>query len=74
MAGELQDYSIDQAAGAIALTLDALGSLLLNEAQRHCLLIAATTCGSSNACKVDHFSTLSCLSDLTRLNHPVATN
>ena len=29
MGGELQDYTVDQAAGAIALTLGALGSLLL---------------------------------------------
>ena len=29
MAGQLQDYTVDQLAGAIALTLGALGSLLL---------------------------------------------
>ena len=38
MAGELQDYTVDQAAGAIALTLGALGSLLLVIWQSRCLL------------------------------------
>jgi hypothetical protein len=37
MAGELQDYTVDQAAGAIALTLGALGSLLLVIWQSRCL-------------------------------------
>ena len=37
MAGELQDYTVDQAAGAIALTLGALGSLLLVIWQSQCL-------------------------------------
>lgn len=37
MAGQLQDYTVDQAAGAIALTLGALGSLLLVIWQSRCL-------------------------------------
>ena len=37
MPGELQDYTVDQAAGAIALTLGALGSLLLVIWQSRCL-------------------------------------
>ena len=37
MAGELQDYTVDRAAGAIALTLGALGSLLLVIWQSRCL-------------------------------------
>jgi hypothetical protein len=37
MAGELQDYTVDQLAGAIALTLGALGSLLLVIWQSRCL-------------------------------------
>ena len=37
MAGELQNYTVDQAAGAIALTLGALGSLLLVIWQSRCL-------------------------------------
>ena len=37
MAGELQDYTVDQAAGAIALTLGAFGSLLLVIWQSRCL-------------------------------------
>eukprot|EP01043_Picozoa_sp_COSAG02_P077484 COSAG02_NODE_16980_length_1038_cov_1.793397_1_plen_106_part_00 len=35
--GRLQDFTIDQAAGAIALSLGALGSLLLVIWQSHCL-------------------------------------
>ena len=38
MAGQLQDYTVDQAAGAIALTLGALGSLLLVIWQSRCSL------------------------------------
>ena len=37
MAGQLQDYTVDQLAGAIALTLGALGSLLLVIWQSRCL-------------------------------------
>ena len=37
MPGQLQDYTVDQAAGAIALTLGALGSLLLVIWQSRCL-------------------------------------
>ena len=37
MAGELQNYTVDQLAGAIALTLGALGSLLLVIWQSRCL-------------------------------------
>eukprot|EP01044_Picomonas_judraskeda_P000876 COSAG03_NODE_43_length_17034_cov_9.679953_14_plen_78_part_00 len=37
MAGELQDYTVDQLAGAVALTLGALGSLLLVIWQSRCL-------------------------------------
>ena len=36
MAGELQNYTVDQLAGAIALTLGALGSLLLVVWQSRC--------------------------------------
>ena len=35
--GQLQDYTVDQLAGAIALTLGALGSLLLVIWQSRCL-------------------------------------
>ena len=37
MAGELQDFTVDQAAGAVALTLGALGSLLLVIWQSRCV-------------------------------------
>ena len=37
MAGELQNYTVDQLAGAVALTLGALGSLLLVIWQSRCL-------------------------------------
>jgi hypothetical protein len=37
MAGELQDFTVDQAAEAVALTLGALGSLLLVIWQSRCL-------------------------------------
>ena len=37
MAGQLQDFTVDQAAGALALSLGALGSLLLVIWQSRCL-------------------------------------
>ena len=37
MAGQLQNYTVDQLAGAVALTLGALGSLLLVIWQSRCL-------------------------------------
>ena len=37
MAGQLQNYTVDQLAGAIALTLGAVGSLLLVVWQSRCL-------------------------------------
>ena len=37
MTGQLQDFTVDQAAGALALSLGALGSLLLVIWQSRCL-------------------------------------
>ena len=37
MAGELQNFTVDQLAGSVALTLGALGSLLLVIWQSRCL-------------------------------------
>ena len=50
MAGQLQDFTVDQAAGAIALTLGALGSLLLVIWQSRCL--CRCRIGLSDSCYV----------------------
>ena len=50
MAGQLQDYTVDQAAGAIALTLGALGSLLLVIWQSKCR--CACRIGISDQCYI----------------------
>jgi hypothetical protein len=50
MAGQLQDFTVDQAAGAVALTLGALGSLLLVIWQSRCL--CRCRIGLSDSCYV----------------------
>ena len=50
MAGQLQDFTVDQAAGAVALTLGALGSLLLVIWQSRCLCRCRIGC--SDTCYV----------------------
>ena len=50
MAGQLQDFTVDQAAGAIALTLGALGSLLLVIWQSRCL--CRCRIGLSDSCYI----------------------
>ena len=50
MPGQLQDFTVDQAAGAIALTLGALGSLLLVIWQSRCL--CRCRIGLSDSCYV----------------------
>jgi hypothetical protein len=48
--GRLQDFTIDQAAGAIALSLGALGSLLLVIWQSRCLCRCRIHVGISDQC------------------------
>ena len=50
MAGQLQDFTVDQLAGAVALTLGALGSLLLVIWQSRCL--CRCRIGLSDSCYV----------------------
>ena len=50
MPGQLQDFTVDQAAGAVALTLGALGSLLLVIWQSRCL--CRCRIGLSDSCYV----------------------
>ena len=50
MPGQLQDFTVDQLAGAVALTLGALGSLLLVIWQSRCL--CRCRIGLSDSCYV----------------------
>ena len=50
MAGQLQDFTVDQAAGALALSLGALGSLLLVIWQSRCL--CRCRIGLSDSCYI----------------------
>ena len=50
MSGQLQDYTVDQLAGAVALTLGALGSLLLVIWQSRCM--CRCRIGLSDSCYV----------------------
>ena len=45
--GELEDYSLDQAAGALALSLSALGGLLLVVWQSRCLCRCRLGCSDT---------------------------